>query len=86
MAQKTPLTPRERFVAALERRPFAGRALHFELAFLRTMETLGKAQPSRRNYEQWGQVSESRRAFESSRTRANADGAGDQNCQANGLN
>ncbi|MCI0475323.1 MAG: hypothetical protein L0Y55_03695 [Anaerolineales bacterium] len=76
MAQKTS-TPRERFVAALERRPLAGRALHYELAFLRTMETLGKAQPSRRNYEQWGQVRESRGAFEPSRTRTNADGAGD---------
>jgi len=77
MVQKTPLTPRERFLATLERRPLAGCAPHFELAFLRTMETLGKAQPSRRNYEQWGQVRERRRAFESSRTRTNADGAGD---------
>ena len=77
MAQKTPLTLRERFVAALERRPLAGRAPHFELAFLRTVETLGKAGPPRRNCEQWGQVSECGRAFEPSRTRTNADRAGD---------
>src|SRR5512136_243162 len=61
MTQKTPLTPRERFVAALERKPHSGRVPHFELVFFLTMEALGKVHPSHRNYEQWGQMREHER-------------------------
>jgi len=56
MTQETPLTPRERFIAALERRPLGGRVPHFELVFFLTMETFGKVHPSHRNYGQWGQM------------------------------
>lgn len=54
-------TPRERFVAALERRPLPGRLPHFELVFFLTMEAFGKVHPSHRNYSQWLQMSESER-------------------------
>ena len=63
MTHKTPLTPRECFIAALERRPLSGRVPHFELVFFLTMETFGKVHPSHRNYEQWGQMSERERAL-----------------------
>src|SRR5690606_39371019 len=56
-----PETPRERFIAALERRPLAGRVPHFELVFFLTMEAFGKVYPSHRNYEQWLQMEESER-------------------------
>lgn len=54
-------TPRQRFIAALERRPLAGRVPHFELVFFLTMEAFGKVHPSHRNYEQWLQMEESER-------------------------
>lgn len=52
------MTPRERFISALERRPFKGRVPHFELEFFLTMEAFGRVHPSQRNYHQWGQMSE----------------------------
>ena len=55
------LTPRERFIRALERRPQTGRVPHFELVFFLTMETLGKVHPSHRLYRQWFQMSEEER-------------------------
>ena len=55
------MTPRERFIAALERRPIAGRVPHFELVFYLTMEALGKVHPSHRSYHQWDQMTESER-------------------------
>jgi len=55
------LTPRERFIAALERRPIVGRVPHFELVFFLTMEAFGKVHPSHRYYSQWDQMSESER-------------------------
>jgi uroporphyrinogen decarboxylase len=55
------MTPRERFIAALERRPLAGRVPHFELVFFLTMEAFGKVHPSHRNYAQWFQMSETER-------------------------
>ncbi len=55
------MTPRERFIAALERRPFVGRAPHFELVFFLTMEAFGKIHPSQRQYHQWDQMTESER-------------------------
>ncbi len=57
----TTLTPRQRFIAALERRPIAGRAPHFELVFYLTMEAFGKVHPSHRHYGQWDQMEEKER-------------------------
>ncbi len=54
-------TPRERFAAALDRRPIAGRVPHFELVFYLTMEAFGKVHPLHRNYSQWLQMQESER-------------------------
>jgi len=56
-----PKTPRDRFIAALERRPLIGRVPHFELVFFLTMEAFGKVHPSHRNYHQWLQMQESER-------------------------
>lgn len=54
-------TPRQRFIAALERQPLTGRVPHFELVFFLTMQTFGKVHPSHRNYEQWLQMEEQER-------------------------
>ena len=54
-------TPRERFIAALERQPLTGRAPHFELVFFLTMEAFGKVHPSQRQYHQWDQMEEAER-------------------------
>ncbi len=51
------MTPRERFIAALERRPFIGQVPHFELVFFLTMEAFGKLHPSQRTFHQWTQMS-----------------------------
>ena len=56
------MTPRERFIHALELRPpVAGRVPHFELVFFLTMEAFGKVHPSHRNYHQWDQMEEKER-------------------------
>jgi Uroporphyrinogen decarboxylase (URO-D) len=55
------LLPRQRFIAALERRPLSGRVPHFELVFFLTMEALGKVHPLHRHYSQWGQMEEKER-------------------------
>jgi len=55
---KNDMKPRERFIAALERKPLAGRVPHFELVFFLTMEAFSKVHPSHRNYAQWNQMSE----------------------------
>jgi uroporphyrinogen decarboxylase len=60
------MTPRERFIAALERRPpgareAGGRVPHFELVFFLTMEAFGKVHPSQRSYHQWDQMEEKER-------------------------
>jgi len=60
LAQIT-LTPRQRFIAALERRPLTGRVPHFELVFFLTMEAFGKVHPSQRSYGQWDQMEEKER-------------------------
>jgi uroporphyrinogen decarboxylase len=57
------MTPKERFVAALERRPLTGRVPHFELVFFLTMETFGEVHPNHRNYYQWDQMRESERVL-----------------------
>ncbi|HJN29696.1 MAG TPA: uroporphyrinogen decarboxylase family protein [Candidatus Latescibacteria bacterium] len=53
--------PRERFIAALERRPLKGRVPHFELVFFLTMEAFGRVHPSHRSYHQWDQMEEAER-------------------------
>jgi uroporphyrinogen decarboxylase len=55
------MTPRERFIAALERRPVVGRVPHFELVFFLTMEAFGRVHPSHRRYHQWDQMEEAER-------------------------
>ncbi|HEY3320246.1 MAG TPA: uroporphyrinogen decarboxylase family protein [Planctomycetota bacterium] len=55
------LTPRQRFIAALERRPLPGRVPHFELVFYLTMEAFGKIHPEQRRYPQWKQMTETER-------------------------
>ncbi|MBP6507164.1 MAG: hypothetical protein KA257_06330 [Opitutaceae bacterium] len=57
------MTPRERFIAALERRPLTGRVPHFELVFYLTMEAFGRVHPLHRNYDQWVQMEERERAL-----------------------
>jgi len=54
-------THRERFIAALERKPFAGRVPHFELVFYLTMEAFGRVHPLHRRYHQWFQMEHSER-------------------------
>ena len=49
-------TPRQRFIAALERRSAPGRVPHFELIFYLTMEAFGQVHPQHRNYGQWDQM------------------------------
>jgi len=55
------LTPRERFIAALERKTIKGLVPHFELVFFLTMEAFGKVHPLHRNYSQWDQMEEKER-------------------------
>ncbi|RPI33619.1 MAG: hypothetical protein EHM70_05475, partial [Chloroflexota bacterium] len=61
ISQMDTLTPRDRFIAALERRPLAGRVPHFELVFYLTMEAFGKVHPLHRDYSQWSQMEEKER-------------------------
>ena len=62
------LTPRDRFIAALERRSPPGRVPHFELVFYLTMEAFGKVHPSQRHYAQWKQMSETERKLHRAET------------------
>jgi len=55
------MTPRQRVIAALERRPLTGRVPHFELVFYLTMEAFGKVHPLHRDYRQWLQMEEKER-------------------------
>ena len=57
------MSPRERFIAALERRPLTGRVPHFELVFYLTMEALGRVHPLHRDYGQWLQMEEKERVL-----------------------
>jgi len=50
------VTPKQRFVAALERGEPSGLVPHFELVFYLTMEAFGKVHPSHRSYGQWNQM------------------------------
>jgi uroporphyrinogen decarboxylase len=60
-AESPAATPRESFVAALERRPPRGRVPHFELVFFLTMEAFGRVHPLHRHFRQWAQMSERER-------------------------
>jgi uroporphyrinogen decarboxylase len=55
------MTPRDRFAAALDRKPLTGRVPHTELVFFLTMEAFGKVHPSQRHYAQWDQMEEKER-------------------------
>jgi len=55
------MTPREKFIMALEGRQPPGRVPHFELVFFLTMEAFGRIHPRQRHYSQWGQMSERER-------------------------
>ena len=55
------MTPRESFIAALERKTPRGRVPHFELEFFLTMEAFGRVHPSQRHYRQWNQMTEHER-------------------------
>jgi uroporphyrinogen decarboxylase len=50
------MTPRERFMTALDGGVPAGRVPHFELVFFLTMEAFGKVHPQHRQYGQWHQM------------------------------
>lgn len=51
------LTPRERFIMALEGKQPPGLVPTFELVFYLTMELLGKVHPTHRRFTQWDQMS-----------------------------
>ncbi len=55
------MTPRDRFITALRRRPLTGRVPHVELVFFPTMEAFGIVHPSHRSYGQWDQMGEAER-------------------------
>ncbi|MGB2997783.1 MAG: uroporphyrinogen decarboxylase family protein [Phycisphaerae bacterium] len=55
------MTPREKFILALEGKQPPGRVPHFELVFFLTMEAFGRVHPSQRHYGQWGQMTETER-------------------------
>jgi uroporphyrinogen decarboxylase len=57
MADMQTLTPRDRFIMALEGKQVAGHVPHFELVFYLTMELVGKVHPSHRTFSQWDQMS-----------------------------
>ena len=51
------LTPRQKFIMALQGRQPPGRVPTFELVFFLTMELLGKVHPRHRLFDQWDQMS-----------------------------
>ena len=52
------MTPKEKFILALEGKQPPGRVPHFELVFFLTMEAFGKIHPTHRNFDQWDQMTE----------------------------
>jgi len=55
------MTPREKFIMALEGKQPPGRVPHFELVFFLTMEAFGRVHPSHRAFGQWDQMSDRER-------------------------
>jgi uroporphyrinogen decarboxylase len=51
------MTPREKFIMALEGKQPPGRVPHFELVFYLTMEAFGRVHPCHRHFSQWDQMS-----------------------------
>jgi len=51
------MTPREKFIVALQGGQVPGRVPHFELVFYLTMEAFGRVHPSHRTFGQWDQMS-----------------------------
>ncbi len=58
------MTPKERFIAALERKAIPGRVPHFELVFYLTMSAFGRPHPTHRDYSRWDRMSEDERQRE----------------------
>lgn len=56
-----PLTPRQRFAAALRREPAPGPVPTFELVFFLTMEVFGRVHPLHRRYDAWLQMTDRER-------------------------
>jgi uroporphyrinogen decarboxylase len=50
------MTPREKFILALEGKQPPGRVPHFELVFYLTMEAFGRVHPAQRSFHQWDQM------------------------------
>jgi len=55
------LTPKQKFIMALEGKQPPGLVPHFELRMFLTMEAFGKVHPEHRNYFQWEQMQEKER-------------------------
>jgi len=51
------MTPREKFIMALEGKQPPGRVPHMELVFFLTMEAFGRVHPNHRSFWQWDQMS-----------------------------
>lgn len=58
------MTPKEKFIMALEGKQPPGRVPHFELVFYLTMEAFGKVHPTHRCFDQWGQMSEAEKKLQ----------------------
>ncbi len=52
------MTPRQKFILALQGEQPPGRVPHFELVFFLTMEAFGRIHPDQRAYWQWDQMSQ----------------------------
>ncbi len=57
------MTPKQRFITALERKPLTGRVPHFELVFYLTMQALGKVHPDHRHFNQWNQMTQTEKSL-----------------------
>jgi uroporphyrinogen decarboxylase len=55
------MTPREKFIMALEGKQPPGRVPHFESVFFLTMEAFGRVHPMHRVFDQWRQMSDRER-------------------------
>lgn len=58
------MTPREKFIMALEGKQPPGRVPHFELVFFLTMEAFGRIHPLHRHFSQWDQMTEAERELQ----------------------
>lgn len=58
------MTPKEKFIMALEGKQPPGRVPHFELVFYLTMEAFGKVHPTHRCFDQWNQMSETEKKLQ----------------------